>query len=48
MLKRVILHTQATIAVHNYLSTTESSVQCPPGFIDEDDGSGNKLWRVKV
>ena len=33
--------TQATIVLHNYLRTTESSVYCPPGFIDSEDGDGN-------
>ena len=30
----MVLYTQATIALHNYLRTTESLVYCPPGFID--------------
>ena len=41
--KRAILYTQAVIALHNYLLTTESSVCCPPGFIDGEDGSGNRI-----
>ena len=38
---KVVLYTKATIALHNYLRTTESSVYCPPGFIDGEDGSGD-------
>ena len=46
---RVVLYTQATLALHNYLRTTESSVYCPPGFVDAEDGSGNRVdgaWRT--
>ena len=38
----------ATVALHNYLRTTESSVYCPPGFVDGEDGAGNTMeggWR---
>ena len=41
-------YTKAAIALHNYLRTTESSVYCPPGFIDGEDGAGNVIdgsWR---
>ena len=44
----MILYTQAAIALHNYLRTEESSVYCPPGFIDSEDGCGNIVegaWR---
>lgn len=47
-LKRAVLYTQATVALHNYLRTTESTVYYPPGFIDGEDGSGNRIdggWR---
>ena len=38
---RAIVYTKAAICLHNYLRTLESSVYCPPGFIDGEDGSGN-------
>ena len=44
----VVLFTKAAIALHNFLRTTESSVYCPPGFIDGEDGEGNVItgnWR---
>lgn len=46
---RVICYTKAAIALHNYLRTTQSSVYCPPGFIDGEDGAGNIIegdWRT--
>ena len=46
--EKVQLYVQAAVALHNYLRTTESSVYCPPGFIDGEDGSGNHIdggWR---
>ena len=45
---KVISYTKAAIAVHNFLRTTESTVYCPPDFIDGEDGSGNIMngsWR---
>ena len=45
---RVILYAQAAIALHNYLRTDESSVYCPPGFVDCEDGCRNIIeggWR---
>ena len=45
---RVIIFSKAAIALHNYLRTNESSVYCPPGFIDGEDGAGNTIngsWR---
>ena len=45
---KVVAYTKAAIALHNYLRTTESSVYCPPGFIDGEDGAGNVIegsWR---
>ena len=45
---RVVIYTQAAIALHNFLGTTESSVYCPPGFTDGEDGEGNIIeggWR---
>ena len=45
---RVVTFTKAAVALHNYLHTTESSVYCPPGFIDGEDGAGNVIegsWR---
>ena len=44
----MVLYSQAAIALHNYLRTAESSVYCPPGFIDGEDGAGNIFdggWR---
>ena len=41
-------YTKATIALHDYLRTTESSVYCPLGFVDGEDGAGNTMegsWR---
>ena len=46
--EKVKLYVQAAAALHNFLRTTESSVYCPPGFIDAEDGSGNPIdggWR---
>ena len=39
---------KAAVALHNYLRTEESSVYCPPGFLDSEDGCGNFIegsWR---
>ena len=44
----VVVYTKASIALHNFLRTTESSVYCPPGFIDSGDADGNVIcgsWR---
>ena len=44
----VVAFTKAAIALHNYLRTEESSVYCPAGFVDGEDGSGNVIngsWR---
>ena len=38
---RVVVFTKAAIALHNYLRTEESSLYCPPGFVDGEDGAGN-------
>ena len=46
---RAVVYSKAAIALHNYLRTTESTVYCPPGFIDVEDSAGNTidgLWRV--
>ena len=46
---RVVTYTKAAIALHNYLRTTESSVYCPPGFTDWEDGECNVIedaWRT--
>ena len=40
---RVIVYSQAAIALQNYLQTTKSSVYCPPGFVDGEDGTGNVI-----
>ena len=45
----VVTYTEAAIALHNYLRTTESSVYCPPGFTDGEDGEDNVIegaWRT--
>ena len=45
---RAVCYTKAAIALHNYLRTEESSVYCPPGFVDAEDGTGNAIggsWR---
>ena len=47
--ERAVINTKAAIALHNYLRTTESSVYCPPIFVDAEDGTGNIVsgsWRV--
>ena len=44
----VVVYIKAVIALYNYLRTTESSVYCPPGFTDGEDGAGNVIqgsWR---
>ena len=46
---RAVIYSQAAIALHNYLRTTESSVYCPAGFLDGEDGAGNAInggWRA--
>ena len=42
---------QAAIVLHNVLCTNESSVHCPPGFTNAEDGVGNILqgeWRSQA
>ena len=49
--EKAVIFTKAAIALHNYLRTVESSVYCPAGFIDAEDGAGNVLegeWRREV
>ena len=44
----VVVFTKAAIALHNFLRCTESTVYCPPGFVDGEDGEGNVVrgsWR---
>ena len=44
----VVLYTKAAIGLHNFLRSTESSVYCPPRFIDAEGGAGNVIngtWR---
>ena len=46
---RVVIYCKAAIALHNYLRTTESTVYCPLGFVDGEDGAGNSIdgvWRA--
>lgn len=40
---RAVCYTKAAIALHNFLRTEESSVYCPPGFVDAEDGTGNAI-----
>ena len=42
----IVTYTKAAVALHNFLRTTESSVYCPPGFLDAEDGLGNRLMEV--
>ena len=45
---KVVVYVQAAVALHNYLRTTESSLYCPPGFVDGEDGEGSPIsgsWR---
>ena len=45
---RAAVYTKVAIALHNFLRTTESSLYCPPGFVDSEDGMGNSIpgsWR---
>ena len=47
--ERVVAYIKATIALHNYLRSNESSVYCPPCFTDSKDGQGNTIngeWRM--
>ena len=44
----MITFAKAAIALHNYLRTEESSIYCPTGYTDAEDGSGNVIpgsWR---
>ena len=46
--ENVVTYTKAAVALHNFLRTTESSVYCPLGFLDSEDGCGNVIegsWR---
>ena len=46
---RAVVYSQAAIALHNYLRTTESTVYCLTRFIDGEDGVGNAIigrWRA--
>ena len=40
-----IAFTIAAITLHNYLRTHESSVYCPPGFVDGEGNVVNGTWR---
>lgn len=45
---KVVAFAKAAVALHNYLHTTESTIYCPPGFIDDEDGTGGVVsgsWR---
>ena len=37
----VVIFTKAAVALHNFLHTTESSVYCPLGYVDAEDGCGS-------
>ena len=44
----VVAYTKAAVALHNMLRCTESTVYCPPGYMDGEDGEGNVIsgtWR---
>ena len=44
----MVVSVKVTIVLLNYLRTEESSLYCPAGFIDGEDGSGNIIthaWR---
>ena len=46
--ENVVIFAKAAIALHNFLRCKESSVYCPPGFVDGEDGEGNLItgsWR---
>uniref|UniRef100_A0A1X7V6J5 DDE Tnp4 domain-containing protein n=1 Tax=Amphimedon queenslandica TaxID=400682 RepID=A0A1X7V6J5_AMPQE len=40
--EKVIPYVQATISLHNYLRTKETSMYAPPGFDDTEDDMGNQ------
>ena len=47
----VVVFTKAAKALHNYFRTTESTVYCPTGFMDAEDGSVNVIpgsWRSEI
>ena len=44
----VVKYAKAAIALHNYLRMEESTIYCPLGYVDDEDGSGNLIhgsWR---
>ena len=46
--KSVGAYTKAAVALHNFLRCTESTVYCPAGYVDGEDGEGNVIrgsWR---
>ena len=46
--KSAIAYTKAAVALHNFLRCTESTVYCPTGYVDGEDGEGNVIrgtWR---
>ena len=48
-LDHVIVYSKAAIALYNNLRMTESSLYCPAGFVDGEDGVGNVItggWRA--
>ena len=48
---KVVAFIKATIVLHNFLRVRESSVYCPPGFVDGEDGEGNVIlgeWRTQT
>lgn len=36
-----VTYTKAAIALNNFLPSTKSSLYCPPGFANSEDGDGN-------
>lgn len=46
--ENVVKFTKAAVSLHNFLRTEESSMYCPAGYADEEDGHGNVVpgaWR---
>ena len=46
---KAVLYTKAAIALHDYFQTTESSVYCPPGFINGEHRTQKVIqgsWRI--
>ena len=47
----VVAYVKACVVLHNYLRVHESSVYCPKGFVNGEDGEGNIIqgqWRQQT